>query len=64
MSRRTSSRGKYQRVGRPVSNSASVRSESATTCPFTPPADYPGLRASRPRAPRIAFSPDLGHAPR
>jgi aspartyl-tRNA(Asn)/glutamyl-tRNA(Gln) amidotransferase subunit A len=27
-----------------------------------PPADYPGLLASRPRAPRIAFSPDLGHA--
>src|SRR6478609_1630973 len=26
------------------------------------PADYPGLLASRPRAPRIAFSPDLGHA--
>src|SRR4051812_42322480 len=27
-----------------------------------PPADYPGLLASRPRPPRIAFSPDLGHA--
>jgi aspartyl-tRNA(Asn)/glutamyl-tRNA(Gln) amidotransferase subunit A len=27
-----------------------------------PPADYPGQLASRPRAPRIAFSPDLGHA--
>jgi aspartyl-tRNA(Asn)/glutamyl-tRNA(Gln) amidotransferase subunit A len=27
-----------------------------------PPADYPGLLASRPRAPHIAFSPDLGHA--
>ncbi|CAN7682020.1 amidase family protein [Bradyrhizobium sp. LjRoot220] len=27
-----------------------------------PPADYGGLLASRPRAPRIAFSPDLGHA--
>jgi aspartyl-tRNA(Asn)/glutamyl-tRNA(Gln) amidotransferase subunit A len=26
------------------------------------PADYLGLVASRPRAPRIAFSPDLGHA--
>ena len=28
----------------------------------SPPADYPGLFATRPRAPRIAFSPDLGHA--
>src|SRR5882672_1216369 len=27
-----------------------------------PPADYPGQLANRPRAPRIAFSPDLGHA--
>lgn len=27
-----------------------------------PPADYPKNLASRPRAPRIAFSPDLGHA--
>jgi aspartyl-tRNA(Asn)/glutamyl-tRNA(Gln) amidotransferase subunit A len=27
-----------------------------------PPADYPGQFANRPRAPRIAFSPDLGHA--
>jgi aspartyl-tRNA(Asn)/glutamyl-tRNA(Gln) amidotransferase subunit A len=27
-----------------------------------PPADYPGMLTSRPRAPRIAFSPDLGHA--
>jgi aspartyl-tRNA(Asn)/glutamyl-tRNA(Gln) amidotransferase subunit A len=26
------------------------------------PADYPALFASRPRAPRIAYSPDLGHA--
>lgn len=26
------------------------------------PADYPGQLANRPRAPRIAFSPDLGHA--
>lgn len=26
------------------------------------PADYPGLVANRPRAPRIAYSPDLGHA--
>lgn len=28
----------------------------------SPPADYPGLFATRHRAPRIAFSPDLGHA--
>ncbi len=27
-----------------------------------PAADYPGQLANRPRAPRIAFSPDLGHA--
>src|SRR5215207_1442531 len=27
-----------------------------------PPADYPAQLANRPRAPRIAFSPDLGHA--
>ena len=27
-----------------------------------PPADYPKNLAGRPRAPRIAFSPDLGHA--
>src|SRR5258708_38339490 len=27
-----------------------------------PPAHYPGMLASRPRAPRIAFSPPLGHA--
>ena len=27
-----------------------------------PPADYPEHLANRPRAPRIAFSPDLGHA--
>jgi aspartyl-tRNA(Asn)/glutamyl-tRNA(Gln) amidotransferase subunit A len=27
-----------------------------------PPADYPGQLANRPGAPRIAFSPDLGHA--
>jgi aspartyl-tRNA(Asn)/glutamyl-tRNA(Gln) amidotransferase subunit A len=26
------------------------------------PADYPALVANRPRSPRIAFSPDLGHA--
>lgn len=26
------------------------------------PTDYPGQLANRPRAPRIAFSPDLGHA--
>lgn len=26
------------------------------------PADYPALFANRPRAPRIAYSPDLGHA--
>lgn len=27
-----------------------------------PPADYPGKLGQRPRAPRIAYSPDLGHA--